>query len=219
MRKPIAYPLDAFLKEGQSVEKWWEGLSENIRRVTLLDLELRLIKQAPDIHPTAYLSDYAFLQGGMIIGAGCYIAPTAVIRLDEKPDLEPLVIGEQTNIQDGACIHDDTLHIGSQVIVAHHAIVHGAHVEDRVTFYIKSVADVGSVLGEGSFLDTDCYVGRGIVLRPDSYVPPGTMVTTQDQADALPNVPEQHKAIRDKVLSKNIHHSVEYRHMLAQKFQ
>ena len=210
MLLPIAYELDAFMLGHESVDAWWNGLSANARACTTVDLENRFIKQIPHVHPRSFVSDQAILQGGIIVSEGCYIGPTAVIRLDEKPDLEPLVIQADSNLQEGSCVHDNTHHIGQRVIVAHHAVVHGSYVEDEVTLYIKSCADVGSRLGKGAFLDAYSYVGRGVHIPEGRHVPPMTAVMTQAQADALAPVPAGHHSIREGVLAKNIGHSVEY---------
>lgn len=143
----------------------------------------------------------------MILGRRCYVGPSAVVRLDEKPDPEPLIIGDETNIQDGAVVHSTSQRIGSRVIVAHQSILHGATVEDDVTIYIQAVADGGgTVLGRGSFLHQGCYVGKGIRLAPGRYVAPGRRILTQAEADALPDIPEALLKVRAHVAEPNAGH-------------
>jgi carbonic anhydrase/acetyltransferase-like protein (isoleucine patch superfamily) len=151
------------------------------------------------------------LIGGMIISKGCYIGPYAVIRLDEKSNENPLVIGENSNVQDCAVIHSNTTSIGKNVIVAHQSIVHGAIVEDDVTIYIQAVVDGGgTVIGKGSFLHQGSYVGKNIKIPPHSYVAPGEKILTQEQADSLGPIPEALLKVRENVLEHNKHHTKNY---------
>lgn len=189
---------------------WLEKQSESVRRVTRIDARGRLV-QEPVVEDGAWVDPTARLIGGMIIGAGCYLGPFAVIRLDEKPTPEPLVIGPGSNVQDCAVIHSTTQRIGSRVIVAHQAIVHGAIVEDDVTIYIQAVVDGGgAVIGRGAFLHQGCYVGKGVRVPPGRYVEPGRKILTQAEADALGPVPEALLHVREHVLESNDAHVRRY---------
>jgi carbonic anhydrase/acetyltransferase-like protein (isoleucine patch superfamily) len=189
---------------------WLDAQSENVRRVTRVDARGRLV-QEPVVEDGAWVDPTARLIGGMIIGAGCYVGPYAVIRLDEKPTPEPLIIGRGSNVQDCAVIHSTTQRIGSRVIVAHQAIVHGAVVEDDVTIYIQAVVDGGgAIIGTGAFLHQGSYVGKGVRIPPGRYVEPGRKVLTQAEADALGPVPEALLHVREHVLESNDAHVKRY---------
>lgn len=190
--------------------KWLEAQGEAVRRVTRLDERGRLL-QAPLVEDGAFVDPTARLIGGMIIGAGCYVGPYAVIRLDEKPTPEPLVIGPGSNVQDCAVIHSTTQRIGGRVIVAHQAIVHGAVVEDDVTIYIQAVVDGGgAVIGRGAFLHQGSYVGKGVRIPAGRCVEPGRRILTQAEADALGPVPEALLHVREHVLELNDAHVRRY---------
>jgi carbonic anhydrase/acetyltransferase-like protein (isoleucine patch superfamily) len=206
-----AFPLDVGVEEtAPAARRWLETQSEAVRRVTRIDAAGRLL-QEPCIEDGAFVDPTARLIGGMIIGAGCYVGPYAVIRLDEKPSPEPLVIGAGSNVQDCAVIHSTTQRIGSRVIVAHQAIVHGAVVEDDVTIYIQAVVDGGgSVIGRGAFLHQGCYVGKGVRIPPGRYVEPGRKVLAQAEADALGPIPEALLHVRAHVLESNDAHVRRY---------
>jgi carbonic anhydrase/acetyltransferase-like protein (isoleucine patch superfamily) len=186
--------------------RWLAAQPEDVRRVTFVGKDGNLF-QRPFVAPGAWVDPTARLMGGVVVSRGCFVGPYAVIRLDEKGSIRPLVIGEDSNVQDCAIVHSTTTTIGRRVIVAHQAIVHGAHVEDDVTIYIQAVVDGGSaVIGAGSFLHQGSYVGRDVVLRPGSYVEPGRKVLTQAEADSLPLLPDELKRIRDRVLAQNLRH-------------
>jgi len=206
-----AFPIDAGIGPTTTdANMWLEKQSESVRRVTRVDAQGRLV-QEPVVEDGAWVDPTARLIGGMIIGAGCYVGPYAVIRLDEKPSPEPLVIGRGSNVQDGAVIHSTTQRIGSRVIVAHQAIVHGAVVEDDVTIYIQAVVDGGGTsIGRGTFLHQGSYVGKGVRVPAGRYVPPGAKILTQSDADALAPVPEELRKIRAHVLELNDQHVKRY---------
>lgn len=199
-------PFPLFIKEAstrESAERWLDGQPRDVRRVTYLDAEGRLM-QKPVVEPGSYVDPHALLIGGLIIRPGCYIAPFAVIRLDENNVPEPLIIGTQSNIQDHALVHSHTTRIGNRVIVAHQAIVHGAILQDEVTLYIQATADGdGTVIGRGSFLNQGAYVGKGIEIPPGRHVAPGQKVLTQKEADNLPPLPENLVEIQKQVLELN----------------
>lgn len=190
----------------EQAARWLAAQSEAVRAVTTIDSGGRLL-QRPRIDPASYVDLTALLIGGLIVERGCYIGPHAVVRLDEKRDPEPCVLGEDSNIQDGAVVHADTTSIGRRVIVAHQAIVHGATIEDDASLYIQAVADGGSVIGSGCFLHQGSYVGRGLILTRGRYVAPGQKVLTQDDADRLPDVPEALQDLRRTVLACNLSHT------------
>lgn len=185
---------------------WLAEQSEAIRRVTSVEGAGQLV-QRPVVEPGAYVDPTAQLIGGVIVRKGCYVGPYAVVRLDEKPTPEPLVLDEGSNLQDGAVVHSTTQHIGRRVIVAHQSIVHGAAIEDGVTIYIQATVDGGgTVVGRGSFLHRGSYVGKAVRISPDRYVAPGQCVLTQAEADGLPPVPDALRAIAAHVLESNDEH-------------
>ena len=209
--RKTAFPIEVGIEESPlAAARWLETQSEAVRRVTRIDDRGRLV-QEPVIEEGAWIDPTARLIGGMIVGAGCYVGPYAVIRLDEKPTPEPLIIGPGSNVQDCAVIHSTTQRIGSRVIVAHQAIVHGAVVEDEVTIYIQAVVDGGgAVIGRGAFLHQGCYVGKGVRVPEGRYVEPGRRLLAQSDADALGPVPDALLHVREHVLESNDAHVQRY---------
>ncbi len=85
----------------------------------------------PQIHESAYIDQTAILCGKIIVHENVFIGPYAVIRADEinaSGDMEPIVIGAHSNIQDGVVIHSKSgaaVVIGENTSIAHRSIVHG----------------------------------------------------------------------------------------------
>jgi carbonic anhydrase/acetyltransferase-like protein (isoleucine patch superfamily) len=85
----------------------------------------------PQIHPDAFIDPTAIICGLVIVEENVFIGPYAVIRADELSadnQIEPIIIGAHSNIQDGVVIHSKSgakLTIGQRTSIAHRAIVHG----------------------------------------------------------------------------------------------
>src|ERR1700677_4464635 len=85
----------------------------------------------PQVKESAYVDQTAIICGKVIIGDNVFIGPYAVIRADEldaKGELEPIIIGANSNIQDGVVIHSKAgglVKIGEYTSIAHRSIIHG----------------------------------------------------------------------------------------------
>ena len=126
----------------------------------------------PVVHESAFVDPTAILCGKVIVEENVFIGPYAVIRadeVDEAGDMEPIVIGANSNIQDGVVIHCKAgggVTIGRSTSIAHRSIVHGpCTVGDHVFIGFNSVL-------------FNCSVGDRSVVRHNSvvegcHVPPG----------------------------------------------
>lgn len=189
--------------------------SPRIRRTNHVDRAKGLVLQAPFVEAGAHVDARAELTGGVYVSRGAFIAPEAIVRMDEKTTLEPLFIGEDTNLQDEVMVHADQGSIGARCIVAHNAILHGARLGDDVTVYIKAVIDTGASLGDGAFIDAGAYVGRGVAIPPGRYVRPLQAVCSTADAELLPPVLADHREMQASVLAHNRAHARHY--MRAQR--
>lgn len=85
----------------------------------------------PQIHPTAFVDPTAILCGKVLVNENVFIGPYAVIRADEvneQGDMDPIIIGAHSNIQDGVVIHSKAgaaVTIGERTSIAHRSIIHG----------------------------------------------------------------------------------------------
>lgn len=130
----------------------------------------------------------AFEGKSPVLGAGCFVAPTATLIGDVtigdessvwfgcvlRGDVGWIRVGKRTNIQDVTVVHvtggNWNTTIGDEVTVGHRAVVHGCTVEDGCLIGMGSVILDGAVIGEGSV------VGAGAVVTPGTIVPPRSMV-------------------------------------------
>jgi carbonic anhydrase/acetyltransferase-like protein (isoleucine patch superfamily) len=123
----------------------------------------------PNIHPTAYVHPAAIVTGDVTLGARVSVWPTAVIR----GDTDRIIIGPDTNVQDGTIIHVDhgvPTTIGARVGIGHRAIVHGATVEDDV------LIAMGAILLNRVRVGTGSIIGAGAVCTEGMQIPANSLV-------------------------------------------
>ena len=106
-----------------------------------------------------------------------------------RGDSDDLIIGEATNIQDGATLHTDPglkLVLGRGVTVGHHAMVHGCEVGEY------SLIGINAVILNGAKIGRYCTIGANALVTQDKVIPdyslvlgtPGKVVSHIDPEDA-----------------------------------
>jgi carbonic anhydrase/acetyltransferase-like protein (isoleucine patch superfamily) len=124
---------------------------------------------APTVHPAAWVAPTATLIGNVVIGENSSVFYGAVVRAD----VDAIVIGAGSNIQDNVSMHTDTgirLTVGSGVSVGHGAVLHGCTVEDDCLIGMGATVLNHAVIGAGSL------VAAGAVVLEGTVVPPGSLV-------------------------------------------
>jgi carbonic anhydrase/acetyltransferase-like protein (isoleucine patch superfamily) len=126
-----------------------------------------------DLHPAleagAWVAPSADLIGNVRLGARASVWFGAVIRADNTP----IVIGEETNIQDGAIGHSDPgvpLTIGARVTVGHQAILHGCTIAD------DCLIGMGARILNGAVLESECLVGAGALITEGKHFERGSLI-------------------------------------------
>lgn len=93
----------------------------------------------------------------------------AVIRADNTP----ILVGDRTNIQEGAMLHSDPgapLSIGSDCTVGHHAILHGCTVGNNV------LVGMGATILNNAVIGDNCLIGAGALITERKVFPPGSLI-------------------------------------------
>ncbi|WP_103669539.1 ribulose bisphosphate carboxylase small subunit [Pseudanabaena sp. BC1403] len=166
----------------------------------------------PKIDPSAYVHSFSNLIGDVYIGANVLIAPGTSIRADEG---NPFHIGNSTNVQDGVVIHglekgrvvgDDgkeySVWIGDSTSITHMALIHGpAFVGNNCFIGFRSTV-FNARVGDGCIISLHALV-QDVEIPAGKYVPSGAVITTQQQADLLPNVRESDQKFASHVVGIN----------------
>lgn len=116
----------------------------------------------------AWVAPNATLTGRVTVGALASVWFGCVLR----GDLEPIAIGDETNIQDLTVVHVDRgcpAVVGNRVTVGHRSVIHGCSIDD------DAVIGMGAVLLSGSRVGRGALVAAGAVLREGFEVPAGTV--------------------------------------------
>ncbi len=134
------------------------------------------------IHPSAFIASTAAVMGDVALGAESSVWYGAVLR----GDMAPIVIGAQSNIQDGTIVHVDEgvpCTVGMRVGVGHRVILHGCTVQDDCLIGMGSVILNNVVVGRGSVVAAGAVIPEGVVIPPGSLVMgvPGRIVRPVDE--------------------------------------
>ena len=119
-----------------------------------------------------FIAPNASVMGDVTLGEDVSVWYSAVIR----GDVEKIVIGNRTNIQDGAIFHADfgepTI-IGENVTVGHGAIVHGAIVGDFSLIGMRATVLNRAKIGKYCIIGANTLVTEGMDI-PDYSMAVGT---------------------------------------------
>ncbi|PSB03975.1 ribulose bisphosphate carboxylase small subunit [Merismopedia glauca] len=151
----------------------------------------------PTIDASAYIHSFSNVIGDVRIESKVLVAPGTSIRADEGT---PFHIGEGTNIQDGVVIHgleqgrvigDDkesySVWIGKNSSIAHMALIHGpAYVGDDCFIGFRSTV-FNARVGNGCIVMMHVLI-EDVEIPEGKYIPSGSIITNQQQADRLPDV-------------------------------
>ena len=90
-----------------------------------------------------------------------------------RGDINRIVIGAQTNLQDGVIIHlsdDYPALLGERVTVGHGAIVHACKVDDEV------LVGMGAIILDGAEVGARSIIGANALVTTAMQIPPGSLV-------------------------------------------
>ena len=124
---------------------------------------------SPQLGEGAWAAPSADLIGDVRLAARASVWFGAVVRADNTP----ILVGEDSNIQDGAIGHSDpgfALTIGARVTVGHQAILHGCTIAD------DCLVGMGARILNGAVIETECIVGAGALVTEGKSFPTGSLI-------------------------------------------
>ena len=124
---------------------------------------------APQLAEGAWAAPSADLIGDVRLGARASVWFGAVLRGDNTP----LILGDDTNFQDGSIGHSDAdfpLTIGARVTIGHQAILHGCTVRD------DCLIGMGARILNGAVIEPECIVGAGALITEGKSFPSGSLI-------------------------------------------
>ncbi|MCA3574312.1 MAG: gamma carbonic anhydrase family protein [Aestuariivirga sp.] len=93
-----------------------------------------------------------------------------------RGDKEWIVIGENSNVQDGAVLHTDPgleLRVGRNCTIGHKAILHGCEVGDN------TLIGMGAVILNRARIGANCLIGANALITEGKVIPDNSLVMGQ----------------------------------------
>ena len=123
----------------------------------------------PTVADDAWIAPGAQVIGNVRLGREASVWYNCVLR----GDVEEIIVGDRTNIQDGTVIHVTTqlsaTRIGADCLIGHLAMVHGCLLEDR------AFVGLGSIVMDGCVIESDGMLAAGAMLTPGKRIGRGQM--------------------------------------------
>ena len=123
----------------------------------------------PEIHSSAFISNNSLVIGRVSLGENVSIWPGCVLRAD----VEDIIVGSNTNIQDGTMVHSDhglPVFIGNGVTVGHGAVIHGCRIGNNC------LIGMGAIILSGAVIEDNCIIGAAALVTEKMKVPEGSLV-------------------------------------------
>ncbi len=157
----------------------------------------------PRVSDGVFTAIGARIIGDVTIAAHANIWYNAVVR----GDVNCIVIGEYTNIQDNCTIHvadPNPCKVGNFVTVGHGAILHGCIVKSNCLIGMGAIVLNGAVIGENSI------IGAGSLIAENKIIPPNSLVVGAPGRVIRTVTVEEIVAIRESALE---YHKLAQRHI------
>jgi carbonic anhydrase/acetyltransferase-like protein (isoleucine patch superfamily) len=150
----------------------------------------------------AWIADSAAVVGKVRLEAGANVWFGAVLRGDN----ELILIGEHSNVQDGAVMHTDMgypLTLGKGVTVGHNAMLHGCTVGDY------SLVGIGAVVLNGAKIGKHCIIGANTLIGEGKEIPDGSLVVGSP-GKVVRELNEQQKKMLEASAAHYVHNAQRY---------
>lgn len=128
-----------------------------------------LNNKLPKIHASSFIAESADLIGSVVLHKNSSVWFNCVLRADN----EPITVGQNSNVQDGAVLHVDPgypLTIGEDVTIGHKAMLHGCTIGNNTLIGINAVVLNGAKIGQ------NCIVGANSLITENTVIDDGQLV-------------------------------------------
>jgi carbonic anhydrase/acetyltransferase-like protein (isoleucine patch superfamily) len=144
-----------------------------------------------DLSPTLPPEDQYWIAPNAVVLGNVILKKNASVWFGStlRGDNDPIVVGENSNIQDGSVLHTDVgspLTVGANVTVGHKVMLHGCTIGDGSLIGIGSIILNGAVIGRGCLIGAHALITEGKIIPDNSLVmgAPGKVVRTLDEEAA-----------------------------------
>ena len=214
-------------KSANKIKHQWSNVHSNVYT------SFNEVVVMPTIEQEAFIHPFAVVIGNCHIGKMVFVAPTAVCRGDEGTPIhvgdgsnmqDGVVIHALETVEEGHNIDDrrfstdgDRLkgddprfsdgfaaYVGNNVSLAHGSMIHGPVWIGDNTFVGMEALVFNAKIGSNVAVGVSATITGGVEIPDGKFVPPGAVIVTQEQADALPErVGSPYEGTNDAVLNVN----------------
>jgi len=137
-----------------------------------IDVQERLarhLSKTPQTSQAAFVASDAILVGDITLGLNASVFYGSILR----GDIQSIVIGEATNLQDGVIVHladEYGVQVGDYTTVGHGAILHACTVGNECLIGMRATVLDGAKIGDQSI------VGANSLVPNDFEAPPGSLI-------------------------------------------
>jgi gamma-carbonic anhydrase len=126
--------------------------------------------KAPLISKDVFIADGAKIISDVTIGENSSVWYNTTLR----GDVMPIVIGSETNIQDGSTLHGTfgkhACIVGDRVTIGHNVILHGCKIGN------STLIGMGSIVMDGAVVPDHCVVGAGSLVTEGKIFEPYSLI-------------------------------------------
>ncbi len=123
----------------------------------------------PTLDKDSWVASNAILIGKVILKKDANVWFNVVLR----GDIEPITIGEGSNVQDGSVFHTDPecpLTLGKGVTVGHMVMLHGCEIDDN------TLIGIGSTILNKTKIGKNCIIGANTLIAENKVIPDRSLV-------------------------------------------
>lgn len=123
----------------------------------------------PVVHESSFIHPQASVIGNVIIGAHCYVGPSAVIR----GDWGEIILEDGVNVQENCTVHmfpGKSIRFRESAHIGHGAIIHGANLGKNCLIGMNSVIMDGAEIGDECIVGALAFVKAEAVFEPRSLI-------------------------------------------------
>ena len=155
----------------------------------------RLGEHTPQIDPQSWVAPNATLIGQVVLARNASVWWQCTLR----GDTDRLIVGENSNIQDGSVLHTDPgleLIVGANVTIGHRVVLHGCTIGDGALIGMGATLLNRSVIGKNSLVGANTLIPEGKVFPERVLIvgSPGKVVRelTDEEVARLPGSAERY---------------------------
>lgn len=164
---------------------------------------------SPTISKDAVIGKGTIIVGDVHISEDVFVGFQNLIRSDSS---YPFYVGPYSNIQDTVVIHASPneyleykgqkwgVYVEGYNSILHQAVVHGPIYIGYNTYIGQSVSLNHVIIGKNCVILHGATIANDVVIADNRFVEPGQTVWTQEQAGALPSVPEKYQGLNEKIV-------------------